>query len=171
MIQGNLFTTRKQTQRFQSQAYGYQRGNDRGGIKWEAGTDVRTLLKVWWTSGKAPLYTAQGNPLSILQWRTWAKNLKGMDTYTCTTDSHFCTSETNTILYINRTPVKLKLKKFTELYAWLIKIIQMKKERKFDTEWSKLRSFLVKLLIVKNKEKILLTFGETKASQPQEERK
>lgn len=64
---GELVHNTETDSKISKQAYGYQRGNDRGGITWEAGTDIRTLLKVGWTSGKAPLYTAQGNPLSILQ--------------------------------------------------------------------------------------------------------
>ena len=43
MIQTNLFTKQKQTYRFIERIYGYQRGSG-GGINWEFGIDMSTLL-------------------------------------------------------------------------------------------------------------------------------
>ena len=43
MIQMNLFTEQKQTQRLRKQTNGYQ-GEVEGGINWEFGTDIYTLL-------------------------------------------------------------------------------------------------------------------------------
>ena len=44
MMQMNLFTQQKQTHRLRKQTYGYQRGEVGGGISWEFGTDIHTLL-------------------------------------------------------------------------------------------------------------------------------
>ena len=44
MIQMNLFTKQKQTHRLRKQTYGYQRGKPGGGINWEFGIDIYTLL-------------------------------------------------------------------------------------------------------------------------------
>ena len=44
MIQMNLFTKQKQTHRLRKQTYGYQRGKIGGGINWEFGIDIYTLL-------------------------------------------------------------------------------------------------------------------------------
>ena len=59
MIQNNLFTKQKQTQRFQNQTYGYQRGNysTKGRIKQKVETDVYTLLYMEWKSNKDLLYS------------------------------------------------------------------------------------------------------------------
>ena len=45
MIQMNLFTEQKQTQRLRKQTNGYQ-GEVEGGINWEIGIDVYTLLYI-----------------------------------------------------------------------------------------------------------------------------
>ena len=44
MIQMNLFTKQKQTHRVREQTYSYQEGRVRGGIDWEFGIDMYTLL-------------------------------------------------------------------------------------------------------------------------------
>ena len=42
----NLFTKQKQSQRCRKQTYGYQRGKGGGGINWETGIDIYTLLYI-----------------------------------------------------------------------------------------------------------------------------
>ena len=46
MIQVNLFTKQKQTHRLRERIHGYQRGRVRGGIDWEFGIDLYTLLSL-----------------------------------------------------------------------------------------------------------------------------
>ena len=46
MIQMNLFTELKQTNRLREQTYGYQGGRAWGWIDWELGIDTYTLLYV-----------------------------------------------------------------------------------------------------------------------------
>ena len=46
MIQMNLFTKYKQTHRLRKQSYGYQRGKEGGGINWEFGINIYTLLYI-----------------------------------------------------------------------------------------------------------------------------
>ena len=45
-IQMNLFTKQKQTHRLRKQTYGYQRGKVGGGINWEVGINIDTLLYI-----------------------------------------------------------------------------------------------------------------------------
>ena len=46
-IQVNLFTKQKETHRHRKPTYGYQRGKGgSGGIKWEIGIDIYTLLYI-----------------------------------------------------------------------------------------------------------------------------
>ena len=43
----NLFTKQKQTHRLRKQTFGYQRGEGKGGgIDWEIGIDIYTLLNI-----------------------------------------------------------------------------------------------------------------------------
>ena len=42
----NLFTKQKQSHRCRKQTYGYQVGKKGGGINWEIGTDIYTLLYI-----------------------------------------------------------------------------------------------------------------------------
>ena len=44
MIQMNLFTKQKQTHRLREQTYGYRGKGGGGGIDWELGIDMYTLL-------------------------------------------------------------------------------------------------------------------------------
>ena len=46
-----------------------------------------------------------------LQWPVWEKSPKGVDRCIRITDSLCCTSETNTTLEINYTPIKIKEEK------------------------------------------------------------
>ena len=45
MVQMNLFTEQKQNHRCRKQTYGYDRVSY-GGIKWETGIDIHTLLYI-----------------------------------------------------------------------------------------------------------------------------
>ena len=56
MIQINLFTKQKQSHRGRKQAYGYQ-GGKRGGINWEIGIDIYTLLYIKQITNKNLLYS------------------------------------------------------------------------------------------------------------------
>ena len=42
----NLFKKQKQTHRLRKQTYGYQRGKVGGGINWEVGINIDTLLYI-----------------------------------------------------------------------------------------------------------------------------
>ena len=46
LVQMNLFTKQKLSHRYRKQTYGYQGGTGRGGINWEVGTDIYTLLYI-----------------------------------------------------------------------------------------------------------------------------
>ena len=57
MIQRNLFTKQKQTQRFQNQTYGYQRGNAGGHINCKLGIDLYAQLHTKLISNKDLMYS------------------------------------------------------------------------------------------------------------------
>ena len=57
MIQVNLFTKQKQIHRLRKQTYGYQRGKVGGGINWESGIDIYTLLYLKQITNKDLLYS------------------------------------------------------------------------------------------------------------------
>ena len=46
MVQMNLFTKQKYTHRCRKQTYGYQGEKEGGGINWEIGIDIYTLLYI-----------------------------------------------------------------------------------------------------------------------------
>ena len=56
------------------QTYGYQ-GARAGGISWDTGIDIYTLLCVKQITNKT-YYIAQGTLLNTLSWPIWEKNLK-----------------------------------------------------------------------------------------------
>ena len=56
MVQMNLFTKQKKTHRCRKQTYGYQ-GRRGGGINWEIGIDIYTLLYIKWITNKDLLYS------------------------------------------------------------------------------------------------------------------
>ena len=57
----NLFTKQKQSHRYRKQTYGYQ-GKRRGGINWEIGIDIYTLLYIKQITNKNLLYST-GNSI------------------------------------------------------------------------------------------------------------
>ena len=57
MIQNNLFTKQKKTQRFQNQTYDYQRVNTGERINWVAEMNIYTLLYIKQVSNKNLLYS------------------------------------------------------------------------------------------------------------------
>ena len=59
----NLFTKQKQSHRSRKQTYGYQR-KGRGGVIWETGIDIYTLLYIKQITNKKLLY-AQGTQHSL----------------------------------------------------------------------------------------------------------
>ena len=61
----NLFTKQKQSYRCGKQSYGYQGGKG-GGIDWEIGIDIYTLLCVKQVTNKDLLYST-GNTLTDLE--------------------------------------------------------------------------------------------------------
>ena len=65
MVQMNLFTKQKQSQRCRKQFYGYQERSG-GRDKWEIGLDIYTLLYVKQITNKDLLYIAQGTLINTL---------------------------------------------------------------------------------------------------------
>ena len=57
MVQVTLFTKQKQTHRLRERTYGYQREGLGGGIDWEFGIDMYTLLYLKWITNKDLLYS------------------------------------------------------------------------------------------------------------------
>ena len=57
MIQMNLFTKQKQTHRLREGTYGYQWGRVWGGIDWEFGIDMSTVLYLKYITNKDLLYS------------------------------------------------------------------------------------------------------------------
>ena len=53
----NLFTKQKQSHRCRKQTYGYQGGKGGGGINWETGIDIYTLLYIKQITNKDLLYS------------------------------------------------------------------------------------------------------------------
>ena len=53
----NLFTKQKQSHRCRKYTYGYQGGKSGGGINWEIGTDIYTLLYIKQITNKDQLYS------------------------------------------------------------------------------------------------------------------
>ena len=51
----NLFTKQKQSHRCRKKSYGYQGGKG-GGINWEIGIDIYTLICIKWITNKNLLY-------------------------------------------------------------------------------------------------------------------
>ena len=60
----NLFTKQKQTHRLREQTYGYQGGRLGGGIDWEFGTDMYTLLYLKYITRDFPGGPVGGTPHS-----------------------------------------------------------------------------------------------------------
>ena len=58
MVQMNLFTKQKQSQRHRKQTYSYW-GEKREGINQEVGTDMFTLLNIKWITDKDLLYSTE----------------------------------------------------------------------------------------------------------------
>ena len=54
----NLFTKQKQSHRCRKQPYGHQGGRRWGGINWEIGIDIYTLLYIKQITNKDLLYSA-----------------------------------------------------------------------------------------------------------------
>ena len=77
----SLSTKQKQSYRYRKQTYGYQGERVGGGINWEVGTDIYTLLCINQIAIKE-LCIAQGTVLNTLQWLIWEKTLKKSD-YMC----------------------------------------------------------------------------------------
>ena len=59
MAQMNLFTKQKQSHRRRKQTYGYQGGKGGGGINWEIGIDIYTLLCIKQITNKDLLYSTK----------------------------------------------------------------------------------------------------------------
>ena len=53
----NLFTKQKQNHRCRKQTYAYQGGKEGGGINWEIGINIYTLLYIKQISNKNQLYS------------------------------------------------------------------------------------------------------------------
>ena len=63
----NLFTKQKQSHRCRKRTYGYQGGEGGGGINWEIGTDIYTLLYIRQVVNKDLLYsTGNSTQYSII---------------------------------------------------------------------------------------------------------
>ena len=99
-IQKNSFTKQKQNQIFQNQTYGYLTGNvAKGGINWDNGIDIHTLLYTKSVSNKDLLYsTGKSIQYSVIAYigKESDKEYVCIHTHTYKTESLYCTSETNT---------------------------------------------------------------------------
>ena len=63
----NLFTKQKQSHRCKKQTYGYQGGKVGGGINWEIGNDIYTLLYIKQITNKDLLYnTGNSTQYSVM---------------------------------------------------------------------------------------------------------
>ena len=75
MVQMTLFTKQKQSHRCRKQTYGYQRGKGEGGITWEIGSDIYTLLYIKQITNKdLPYSTGNSAQYSVMAYM--GKNLK-----------------------------------------------------------------------------------------------
>ena len=73
MIQINLFIKQKHTHRYRKQTYAYQKG--KGGIHWEFGINIHTLLYLKQIANQDRLYST-GNYIQYLVITIMKKNLK-----------------------------------------------------------------------------------------------
>ena len=68
MIQMNLFSKQKQRHKHREQMYDSRRGRE-GGINWETGTDIHTLLCIQWMAGDSLLYSMGSSArCSVVTW-------------------------------------------------------------------------------------------------------
>ena len=65
MAQMNLSTKQKQTHRHRKQTYGYHRRKGRGGINWEFGINIYTLVYIKQMNNKELLYST-GNYIQTI---------------------------------------------------------------------------------------------------------
>ena len=91
----NLFIKSKQTHRLGKQIYGYQRGKVGGGINWETGIDIYTLLHIKWVTNKDLLYST-GNYTQYFIITYVGKESK-IEKHRYVTESLCCTLKTNTL--------------------------------------------------------------------------
>ena len=97
----NLFTKQKQSHRCRKQTYGYQWGKGWGGINWEIGIDIQTLLYIKEITNKDLLYST-GNSTQYSVMTFMGKETKKEWIYVY--DSLCRTPETNIVnqLYANK---------------------------------------------------------------------
>ena len=76
-------------------------GEKVGWINWEIGIDIHTLLYIKQIINKDLLLTETSSQYSVMTYM--GKESKKVDI--CITDSLCCTTETNTTVYINYTPI------------------------------------------------------------------
>ena len=112
----NLFTKQKQSHRCRKQAW-LSGDKGRGGINWEIGIDIYTLLYIKQITNKYLLCsTGDSTQYSVMAYMV-KESKKRVEICICKTDSLCCTPETNTVnqLYFNKN--FLKKAKNTQFYC------------------------------------------------------
>ena len=84
----NRLTNRKQT-------YGYQRGKVGGGINWEIGVDIYTLLYIKWVTNKDLLYSTGNYTQYFII--TYVGKESEIEIHRYVTESLCCILKTNTL--------------------------------------------------------------------------
>ena len=74
------------------------KGGRRGGLNWEAGTDIYTLLYIKQITNKNLLYNTENSTQYSVMTYMGIESKKKVDICICITDSLCCTAETNTTL-------------------------------------------------------------------------
>ena len=116
----NLFAKQKQSRRCRKQTYSYQRIR-RGGVNWEIGVGIYTLLYIKQITYKSlPYSTGNSTQNSVMSYIGKASLKKRVDICICVNESPCCTHETNTTFSINYTPIKTTTKHCIEILLELL---------------------------------------------------